>query len=103
MNIEPTTSFCDRKDLQRCWLDQGKIDVLDHGAKAHLLPRWKTSVVTESDIEWPLPRKSLLYSEQELTAQPVYSIVCIAGCITEECKARKPKCQPRRQLWLIYD
>jgi DNA invertase Pin-like site-specific DNA recombinase len=52
----PTTTHRDRKELLQSLLEEIKISVLADQRKAHLVIRWKTSVVTELDVVWKTPR-----------------------------------------------
>jgi DNA invertase Pin-like site-specific DNA recombinase len=62
----PTTTARDRKELLRSLLEEVKINVLtDETRKAHLLLRWKTSALTELDLEWRLPRQAPLRTDED--------------------------------------
>jgi hypothetical protein len=61
----PTTTDRDRKELLRTLLEEVKINVLPEEGKAHLLLRWKTSVVSELDVVWRVPRPAPIRTNEE--------------------------------------
>jgi len=61
----PTTTDRDRKELLRSLLEEVKINVLPEESKAHLVLQWKTSVVSELDVIWRVPRTAPIRTDEE--------------------------------------